>query len=61
MELGILAVCGMFVVPAYLACQNMFGADMVATLKGQGPDRVKYTKQPGVPPAPGLTASEDSA
>ncbi|MEM9763824.1 MAG: hypothetical protein AAF968_15175 [Pseudomonadota bacterium] len=41
---GILAVIAMFLVPAYVACSAMFGANMMNALTGKGPDRVKYVK-----------------
>ncbi|MEL6210376.1 MAG: hypothetical protein AAFR44_09385 [Pseudomonadota bacterium] len=60
--MGIIAVTGMFVVPAFFALKGMFGDDFMSVLKGESEDRVKYVRDAGAPvpaSAAGVTPAEE--
>ncbi|MEM6356138.1 MAG: hypothetical protein AAF844_10725 [Pseudomonadota bacterium] len=60
--MGWLFVTAMFVGPAYVALNGMFGSDMVKVLRGETEDRVKYVRdEPAPARAPAKTRSKKAA
>ncbi|MEM9766101.1 MAG: hypothetical protein AAF968_27085 [Pseudomonadota bacterium] len=50
--MGWLFVTAMFVGPAYIALNGMFGSDMMKVLRGETDDRVKYVRETAPAPKP---------
>ncbi|MEM7497817.1 MAG: hypothetical protein AAF371_07465 [Pseudomonadota bacterium] len=50
--MGWLFVTAMFVGPAYIALNGMFGSDMMKVLRGETEDRVKYVRADSAPAKP---------
>ncbi|MEM6679073.1 MAG: hypothetical protein AAF675_14510 [Pseudomonadota bacterium] len=55
--MGWFFVTAMFVVPAFVALQGMFGSDFMKVLRGETEDRVKYIR---VGDAPASAAGLDT-